>query len=182
MKPVSGLGVPALVLLCGIALSSCANSLVMVTMPRATVHGAPAHRFAASFPHVPVIRVYDDSGAKQPQYGVGVKTVKIYTSGGSGPPTLDVSVESLTNGVPNRREQPFLRSYLPTSHGGRIIKWDGLTAATAYVPGCDPSGKCVGEVGSLVVLDGTTVYDVFTQQSNLFTAKAEIKTFRLIHK
>jgi hypothetical protein len=182
MKPVAGLGVLALISLSGIALSSCANSLVIVTMPRATEHGAPAHRFAASFPHVPVSRVYDDSGAKQPQYGVGVKTVKVYTSGGGGPPTLDVSVESLTNRVPSRRERPFLRSFLPTTHGGRIIKWDGLTAATEYVPGCDPSGRCVGEVGSLVVLDGTTVYDVLTQQGNLFSAKAEISTFRLIHK
>lgn len=182
MKPVARIAVPALILLSGIALSSCANSLVMVAMPRATAHGAPAHRFAASFPHVPVTTVYIDSGTKQPQYGVGVKTSTTYVSGGSGPPTVDVSIESLTNRVPDHRQQPFLRSYLPTSHGGRIIKWHGLMAATAFVPGCNPSGQCVGIIGSFVVLDGTTLYNIFTHQSNLLAAKAEISTFRLIHR
>ena len=182
MKPVARVAVLALVSLSGIALSSCANSLVMVTMPRTTTHGAPAHRFAASFPHVPVTTVYNDSGTKQPQYGVGVNTRRTYVSGGSGPPTVDVFVDSLTNHVPDRRQQPFLRSYLPTSHGGRIIKWHGLLAAIAYVPGCDPSRQCVGIIGSLVVLDGTSLYNIFTHQSNLFSAKAEINTFRLIHK
>lgn len=182
MKPVARIAVPALVLLSGIALSSCANSLVMVTMPPTTAHGTPAHRFAASFPHVPVTTVFNDSGTKQPQYGVGVNTSTTYVSGGSGPPTVDVTVESLSNSVPDRRQQPFLRSYLPTSHGGRIVKWHGLMAATEFVPGCDPSGQCVGIIGSLVVLDGTTLYNIFTHQSNLFSAKAEINTFRLLQK
>jgi hypothetical protein len=179
MKRIARVVVMMLVTLSGLALSSCANSLVTIT--RATIHGSPAHRFTASFPHAPVTTVYNDCCSKRPQYGVGVKTRKTYTSGGSGPPTVDIFVDSLTNRVPVRREQPFLRSYLPTSHGGRIIKWDGFMAATEFVAGCDPSGQCVGIVGSLVVLDGTTIYDIFTHQNNLISAKAEINTFRIVH-
>jgi hypothetical protein len=123
-----------------------------------------------------------NSGTRQPQYGVGVLSAKVFTSGGSGPPTVDVSVEYLTNIVPSHRERPFLRSYLPTTHGGRIIRWHGHLAATAFVPGCDPSGNCVGTIGSLVVLDGTTLFNIFTHQMDLASAEAEIKSFRLVSR
>jgi len=51
--------------------------------------------------------------------------------------------------------------------------------AEEYVPGCDPSGRCVGTVGNLVVLDRTTVYFVFTQQNSRAVAQDEIRTFRV---
>jgi hypothetical protein len=75
---------------------------------------------------------------------------------------------------------PFLRSYLATTHGGRIIDWFGLPAAEVFVPGCNPSGQCVGTVGNLVVLDGTTLYFVFTQQNSLTEAKEEVRSFRVV--
>ena len=109
-----------------------------------------------------------------------MQTNTTYASGGDGPPEVDVWVESLTNSVPPRRIDPFLRSYLPTTHGGRIIKWFGFPAATEFVPGCDPSGQCVGIIGSLVVLDGKTIYNIFTHQNNLAAAQDEIRTFRLV--
>jgi hypothetical protein len=89
-------------------------------------------------------------------------------------------VESLTNVVPTRRVDPFLRSYLATSYGGRIIKWFGLPAAEVFVPGCDPSGRCVGTVGNLVVLQGTTLYFVFTHQNSETAAEDEVRTFRVV--
>jgi len=49
------------------------------------------------------------------------------------------------------------------------------------VPGCDPSGQCVGDVGALVVLDGVTLFSVWTAQSSVEMAKAELDTFVLAH-
>jgi hypothetical protein len=134
----------------------------------------------ASFPHTPTTSTDRLSGVKQPQYGVGVVSDTTYVSGGDGPPEMDVWVESLTNSVPPRRVNPFLRSYLATSHGGRIIKWLGLPAAEIFVPGCDPSGQCVGIIGNLVVLKGTTLFFVFTHQNNENEAQEEVRSFRII--
>jgi hypothetical protein len=93
---------------------------------------------------------------------------------------MDVWVEFLTNSVPRRQVNPFLRSYLATSRGGRIITWFGLPAAEALVPGCDPSGQCVGTVGNLVVLDGTTLYFVITHQYSQIAAQEEVRSFRIV--
>ena len=128
-----------------------------------------------------MMKTYQYSGVRQAQYGVSAQATATYVSGGNGSPEVDVSVESLTNPVPPTRMNPFLRSYLPTSHGGRIIKWFGLPAAKEFVPGCDPSGQCVGIIGDLVVLDGATVYVIFTHQNNLAAAQQEIRTFRLVN-
>jgi len=102
-----------------------------------------------------------------------------YTTG-HGPPEMIVSIDTLTNAVPPRRVNPFLRSYLSTSHGGRIIKWFGLPAAEEFVPGCLPTGQCIGIIGNLVVLDGTTLYFVFTSQNTRTAAQAEVRSFRVV--
>jgi hypothetical protein len=149
-------------------------------MPSPTRHGFAGERFKASFPQTPTMKTYRDAGVKQPQYGVGVRTNTTYVSGGDGPPEVNVWVESLTNTVPSRRVNPFLRSFLSTSHGGRIIEWFGLPAAEEFVPGCNPSGQCIGTVGNLVVLDRTTVFFVFTSQKSRTAARDEIRTFRVV--
>jgi hypothetical protein len=170
-----------LALVSGLFLAGCTSNIVgTVLLPAAVRLGPSGKQFKASFPHTPVKTTYQDSGVKQPQYGVGVKTNTTYASGGDGLPEVVVWVETLTNAVPPRRISPFLRSDLPTSHGGRIIKWFGLPAAEEFVPGCDPSGRCVGTIGSLVVLNGTTMYNFFTHQDNQFAAQREIRTFRLV--
>jgi hypothetical protein len=169
-----------LALTSGVFLAGCTSQVaVTVSMPVPIRLGPVGSQFKASFPHTPTKMIFKDSGVKQAQYGVGVQTNTTYVSGGDGPPEVDVWVESLTNFVPSRRVNPFLRSYLSTSHGGRIIKWFGLPAAEEFVPGCDPSGRCVGSVGNLVVLDGTTVYFVFTHQDSRAAAQDEIRTFRV---
>ena len=166
-----------LALASGVLLAGCTAQ--PVSMPLSIRLGPAGSQFRASFPHTPTKETFKDSGVKQAQYGVGVQTNTTYVSGGDGPPEMDVWVESLTNSVPSRRVDPFLRSYL-TNHGGRIIKWFGLPAAEEFVPGCDPSGQCVGTVGNLVVLDQTTVYFVFTHQNSRATAQDEIRTFRVV--
>jgi hypothetical protein len=149
-------------------------------IPKASTHGSIGSRFEASFPYPPSEQTFRNNGKIIAQYGVGILSTKVFIGRGKGTPSVDVSVSSLTNIVPSKRERPFLRSYLPTNHGGRIVHWHGLLAATEFVPGCDPSGQCVGAIGELVVLDGTTLYYVFTHQMDLGTAEAEIKSFRLI--
>jgi hypothetical protein len=169
-----------LTLASGALLAGCTSQVaVNVSMPVPIRLGPAGSQFKASFPHTPTKMTFKDSGVKQAQYGVGIQTTTNYVSGGDGPPEVDVWVESLTNSVPSRQVNPFLRSYLSTSHGGRIIKWYGLPAAEEFVPGCDPSGQCVGTVGNLVVLDATNVYFVFTHQNSRAAAQDEIRTFRV---
>jgi hypothetical protein len=169
-----------LALASGVALAGCmSQGASIVSMPLPTQLGPAGNQFKASFPHSPTKVTYEDSGTKQAQYGVGVQTNTTYVSGGDGPPVVNVWVESLTNTVPPRRVNPFLRSYL-AGHGGRIIKWFGRPAAEEFVPGCNPSGQCVGTVGNLVVLDGTTIYFIWTQQNSRNAAQDEIRTFRVV--
>ena len=170
-----------LVLFSVIALAACSSpDTPTAPLPRSVLLGPSGGQFMASFPHTPTVHTFTLSGAKQPQYGVGVLSNTTYVSGGDGPPEMDVWVESLSNPVPPRRVNPFMRSYLATSHGGRIIKWFGLPAAEIFVPGCDPSGQCVGTVGNLVVLDGTTLFFVFTHQDSRSAALEEVNSFRVI--
>jgi hypothetical protein len=170
----------ALVLASGVLLAGCASHVApTVSLPLLTRLGPAGSQFKASFANSPTRTITKDSGAKQPQYGVGIEIDTTYATG-IGPPEMDVSVDSLTNPVPPRRVNPFLRSYLATSHGGRIIKWYGLPAAEEFVPGCLPTGQCVGIIGNLVVLDGTTLYFVFTSQNSQTQAQEEVRSFRVV--
>jgi len=174
--------VTATVAVAGFTLSSCdlpASSLTS-PVPAASVHGPPGGRFEVSFPTRVKEHTSLDGGQPIPQYGVGVLTTTTYSAGDGEPPTVNVSVETLTNVVPPRRARGFLRSYLPTTHGGRIVMWRKHLAAVAIVPGCNPSGHCVGDVGTFVVLVGTTLFEVWTSQSSASTADSEFTTFRLL--
>jgi hypothetical protein len=164
-----------------LALSSCGVEVTSSStfLAPATVHGIGAGRFKVAFPTQVFEKAYHGSRKRQPQYGVGVLGTLTYTSGSGSPPTVNVSVETLTNIVPARRVRPFLRSFLPTTHGGRIITWQGHRAAIAIVPGCNPSGQCVGDVGTLAVLDGVRVFSIWTSQVSDGAANTELQTFRL---
>jgi hypothetical protein len=152
----------------------------MSSLPKPSVHGPTGHSFEMSLPGKVRIDTFSDSGARIPQYGVGVLFDRTYISGNGTSPTVHVSIMTLTNVVPARRLRPFLRSYLPSTHGGRIIKWKGHTAATGFLaPSCSPDGPCSGEEGSLIVIDGTTLFNVVTEQNTLASAIASLNTFRL---
>ena len=164
-------------LVAGVILAGCFSS--NDAMSTATRRGPLGGQFKISFPHTPKRVTFIDVGVKQSQYGVGVESNTTYASGGNGPPEVNVWVQSLTNVVPPRRVNPFLRSYLE-NHGGRIIRWSGLPAAEEFVPGCDQSGQCIGTVGNLVVLKGTTLYFVFTHQYSKSVAREVIRSFKVI--
>jgi hypothetical protein len=112
----------------------------------------------------------------QPQYGTGADKRWAWSGGG-----VNVFIDALTNPVPPRRVNPFLRSYLPATHGGRIITRLGLRAATETVPCSTPAGSCAGTIESLVILDDTTVYDVFVGNSDPSVTSAVVDSFRLIN-
>ncbi len=168
------------VLVSGALLAGCASQIgPTISLAVSTQQGPAGKQFKASFPHQPRAHYYLNSGVKERQYGVGVQSSTIYSSGTNGPTEMDVWIVSLTNSVPARRVDPFMRSYL-SNRGGRIIKWFGLPAAEEFTPGCDPSGQCTGTVGNLVVLDGTTLYFVFTHEYTRTAALEEVRSFRLV--
>ncbi len=163
----------------GLALSSCGVAANSPSLSSASHYGQSGGRFEASFPSRVRETTYLDAGTRQPQYGVGALNDVEYSSGSGAPPTVNVSVETLTNVVPRKRARAFLRSFLASAHGGRIIDRQGHLAAVEIVPGCNPSGQCVGDVGTLAVLDGNKVFTVWTAQPSVGAAKAELRTFAL---
>jgi hypothetical protein len=165
----------AVVVAAGLLLAACAPSPHLVPSTR---HGPPDHQFLVSFPHSPTLQ----GGARNEvlrQYGTTVKSTTLYVSGGQAPPTVVVSLYSLTNDVPRHRATAYLRTLLPNFRGGRVITWFGHRAMIEFVRGCEEGGTCIGYIGSLVVLDGTSVYAVLTQQQSEALARSEIRTFRL---
>lgn len=168
----------------GLGLGSCdvaANSSAPTLAPVSN-HGVLGGRFKASFPSRVRVTRHVDTGVRQPQYGVGARSDVEYSSGTGAPPTVNVSVVTLTNTLPTRRARAFLRSYLASAHGGRIIERQGHLAAIEVVPGCNPSGQCVGEVGTMAVLDGVRLFTVWTAQPNVEATRAELDSFALGHE
>lgn len=169
-----------LVLAAGAFLAGCASHVAStVVLPAVTRHGPPGSQFKASFPFPPIKSVTNGSGSTYRDFGVGFSTHTQYDSGVA-PNEMDVSVTVLTKFVRPRRIDPFLRSFLATPHGVRLFQWFGLPAAEEFVPGCLPTGKCIGFVGNLVVLDGTSLYYVFTSQKSQNAALDEVHSFRLV--
>lgn len=139
-------------------------------------YGPASHHFFVDFALAPSAQTFHFGTPQiQRQYGTGVTSRSIYRT----KQTL-VSVDILSTSVPAKRVGPYLRSFLPTTHGGRVFRWHNLPAATEFTPGCDPSGQCNGIVGSLVVLDGKSIYDLFTSQSDAVKAHSVINSFRLL--
>ena len=144
-----------------------------------THYGPAGHHFFVTFPTAPTVQtVHFGASQFQRQYGTGIMTRVIIKAGKTW-----VFVNQLSRRVPANRVVPFLRSFLPVNHAGWVYEggvWNGLPAANEFVPGCDPSGHCQGAIGSLVVLDGRTLFDIFTTQSNAKKTHAVIGSFRLL--
>jgi hypothetical protein len=109
-------------------------------------------------------------------YGSDVSLRVIWTSA-----MTTVWVDHLRTPIPPKSVKHFLRNYLPTASDGHWVSRFGFPAATEIEPDCDGAGQCHGTVASLLVLDGTTLYTVFTVQSDPLTAGAIIDSFRLVH-
>ena len=139
-------------------------------------YGPASHHFFVDFPQAPSVQVvHFGASSFQREYATGITTRVIYKA-----KLTDVFVNILSTSVPAKRVGPYLRSFLPTTHGGHLVTWHHLPAATEFVPGCDPSGQCSGIIGSLVVLDRKTIYDLLTTQSDTVTAHSVINSFRLL--
>jgi hypothetical protein len=108
------------------------------------------------------------------QYGTGIAHRTIWSGGNA-----DVWVDQLTTPVPPDRLDGFLRSYLPTSAGGRIVTRFGFPAAIESVPCFTPVGSCPGNIAELVILTGATVYEVRVGSAPS-TDQAIISSFRLV--
>jgi len=106
-------------------------------------------------------------------YGPAIARRTIWSGGNA-----DVWVDQLTTAVPPARVDGLLRSYLPTSTGGRIVTRFGFPAAIESVPCFTPAGSCPGTIAELVVLTGATVYEV-RAGSDAATDQAVISSFRL---
>lgn len=113
------------------------------------------------------------------QYGATLLERFIWNNGTRDAVQVNVWVDELASPPPATRLNPFLRSYLPTTHGGRIVQEFGLPAAVATVP-CEPftgAPGCRGTDSDLTVLDGRTLYSVDVRGPGS-TVRAVLATFR----
>ena len=76
-------------------------------------YGPAGHHFHVDFPRAPSVQtVHFGASQFQRQYGSGITTRVIYKAG-----LTDVFVNILSTSVPPNRVGPYLRSFLPTTHG-----------------------------------------------------------------
>ncbi len=174
MKAPRIVGTLALLLALGVFLAGC-SSPSPVSIPTPTVQGPPGHRFALSFLKASTEHVGQGGILVPAKYGAGTLSRWYWTS-----PGFTVFVDELSKTVPESRVNGFLRSYLPTSHGGRIITWRGFPAATESVPCSTPAGSCSGVISALVVFADDTIYDILMTTPTKSVAQEVFKTFQLI--
>src|SRR5664280_2774163 len=149
----------SLILATGMALSSCSSAPPATKIPSPKVYGTPGFRFAASFLRAPAESTVTGGFKVLPQYHTGFREIRNWTGG---------------------QVRPFLRSFLPTSHGGRIVTRFGFLAATETVPCSTPSGSCPGTVGTLVMLNGTTIYEISEYGLSSSDAIRILHSFRIV--
>jgi hypothetical protein len=94
---------------------------------------------------------------------------------------VDVAVSTEKNAIPPHRIESVLRAYLPIATGGRMLLMDGMPAIREVVDCSTPSGPCPGNVGGLEVLDGSTLFDVFTGQLDDDATTKALSSFHVAH-
>jgi hypothetical protein len=174
MSGLKAVRILGLVLIAGVLMSGC-TSAPSVKIPASKVYGPPGYRFAVSFLRPPTERSFFNAVPVGTGFRTGVREGWTWTGG-----KVLVWVDVLTNVPPPSRINPFLRSYLPTTHGGRIISRFGLRAATETVPCSTPAGTCPGTVATLVFLDRKTVFEVSTSGLQSSDARKILFGFRII--
>ena len=157
-----------------VVLSGCTSGPA-VMIPQAKVYGPQGHRFSVSFLRSPTVSVSSHVNVKS-EYRTSVGKRWFWSGGG-----VLVIVDALNNVPPPKQINPFLRSYLPTSHGGRIISRLGFRAATEIVPCSTPAGSCPGTVATLVLLDHSTIYEVSSSGLSSSGAQKIMSTFRIVN-
>jgi hypothetical protein len=124
-------------------------------------YGEPHHAFSISFGETPVHEEIADGN-------------QLWGGGG-----VIVRVMILEKPVDAAKVGSFLRGYLSSSHGGRLVTRFGLPAATGIWPCFSPAPGCRGFDGDLDVLDGLTVYDVHTSGLDWPTTQAALDSLRI---
>jgi hypothetical protein len=77
------------------------------------------------------------------------------------------------------RIEAQLRSYLPVATGGRMILIDGMPAIREIIDCVLPSGPCPGKTAGLEILDGSTLFDVFTTGLDEGATLQALSSFRV---
>lgn len=162
-----------MVFVAAVFLSGCSSGPA-VMIPRAKVYGPQGHRFSVSFLRSPTVSVSNDVNVMS-EYRTSIGKRWFWSGGG-----VLVIVDALINVPPSKQIYPFLRSYLPTTHGGRIISRLGFRAATEIVPCSTPAGSCPGTVATLVLLDHSTIYEVSSSGLPSSDAQKILSTFRIV--
>jgi hypothetical protein len=174
MKGLRNVKTLAALLAFGVLLAGCSTPSA-VSIPAPTVQGPTGHHFALSFLKTPK--------EKEGQGGIVVPMKggeRVQSSWYWASPKEDAFVYELTSAVPPARVNSFLRGFLPTSSGGRIVAWHGLPAAIESVPCSTPAGSCAGFVSALVVLDDRTIFDILVSAPTKAVTQAVFNSFRLI--
>ena len=123
--------------------------------------GSRITRFSISFNEPPVHRAIAEA-------------TQVWGGGG-----VSARVVILRKPVDSTEFGPYLRGYLSSSHGARLITRFGLPAATGIWPCFSPTPGCTGFDGDLDVLDGLTVYDVHTSGLDRPTTQVALDSFRI---
>lgn len=139
------------------AVSGCSS----VTLLPPHAYGEPLREFSISFGETPV-------------HTVLAPTIQLWGGG-----DVIVRVVVLEQPVDANKIGSYLRGYLSSAHGGRLITRFGLPAATGIWPCFSPAPACSGFDGDLEVLDGLTVYDVHTSGLDRTTTQAALDSFRI---
>jgi hypothetical protein len=149
-------------------------------------YGTGLSAFTISFTHTPTTAI--------PHPGVTVTTpptTVTTTSNPSRPRQLasrenwfggNVNVAVITDeAVRPLRIENELRSYLPFATGGRMLLIDGMPAIREVVDCSTPSGQCPGKTAGLEVLDGSTLFDVFTSGLDEGATDQTLSSFHVQH-
>lgn len=161
----------------GVLLLGALGATACGGLPPARTYGEAGYRFDISFSTSPTEQVVPLSTPQgENQYGTAIARQVLWIGGNA-----DVWVFQLTNPVPPSQVDGFLRSYFPTSHGGRMVYRSGLPAGTESVPCSTAAGPCPGNLAVLDILSGTTLYEVYTRL-DASTDQAIISSFRLVDR
>jgi hypothetical protein len=94
---------------------------------------------------------------------------------------VNVAVSTEHSAIPPHGIESVLRSYLPIATEGRTLLIDGMPAIREVVDCSTPSGPCPGMTAGLEVLDGSTLFDVFTSELDADATNRVLSSFHVEH-
>jgi hypothetical protein len=166
--------IPAVLLAFGLLLAGC-SSTSNASIPAPTIQGPSGHQFSLSYFNEQSSKSWFNENLAPTKIGPEVEMFSRYARG-----NVDAFVYELSETVPRSRVTPVIRNFLPTSQGARMISWRGFPAATDSVPCSHQAASCSGVVNVLVVLKGSTIYEVMVNAPTNALSQAVFNSFRFI--